>query len=625
MKSSLTALAGFVILAACGAPSSTTAPAGSEDILEAAPPTAEAIAAETAALNTWFEETFQDSVERSPQTKTFLGIKDADYGRWDDPSMANAERELELQRAAVEEMRETFDFELLDDQTQLSWRISEYQLQRAEANWPFRYHSYPFNQLFGAQSRIPAFLINQHQVASRDDAEAYISRLEGVDTYLGGIMEITEESARLGITPPAFVYDYVLADARNVISGYPFEGEPDTPSPLYDDFRNKVEGLVTNGAISEPERTALHVSASEALLDSVEPAYTDLIDMLERQKALATNDDGVWKLPDGDAYYASRLSAQTTTSMTADDIHELGLRETARIHDEMLAIMAAVEFEGTLLEFFDFMRTDEQFYLPNTDEGREQYINDAKAMIAVMEGRLPEVFNRFPQADMVVKAVEPFRERSAGKAFYQRPSADGSRPGVYYANLYRMEDMPTYQMEALAYHEGTPGHHMQIAIQQELEGIPSFRRFSGVTAYSEGWGLYSEYFPKEMGFYQDPYSDFGRLAMELWRAARLVVDTGLHDKQWTREEAVQWLLNNTPNPENDARKAIDRYIVLPGQATAYKIGMNKILELRAKAEAELGEAYDIRDFHDVVLKDGPVPLAILEENVDKWIAETLAS
>jgi len=363
---------------------------------------------------------------------------------------------------------------------------------------------------------------------------------------------------------------------------------------------------------------------NETSSTDVECRLTNLLpsEALEAHAEVATTEDGVWKLPDGKAYYETRLEARTTTDMSAEEIHQLGLSETERIHGEMREIMALVGFEGSLQEFFEFMRTDEQFYLPNTPEGRAEYIAGAEEIIAGMEARLTEVFNRFPEADMVVKAVEPFRERSAGKAFYQRPSADGSRPGTYYANLYRMEDMPTYQMEALAFHEGTPGHHMQIAIQQELDDVPSFRRFSGVTAYSEGWGLYSEYFPKEMGFYQDPFSDFGRLAMELWRAARLVVDTGLHDKQWTREEAVQWLLDNTPNPEGDAIKAIDRYIVMPGQATAYKIGMNKILELRARAESELGAAYDIRDFHDVVLANGPVPLSILEENVEAYIAAT---
>ena len=309
----------------------------------------------------------------------------------------------------------------------------------------------------------------------------------------------------------------------------------------------------------------------------------------------------------------------TTTDMTADEIHELGLAEVARIHDEMRAIMQQVEYDGTLQDFFEFTRTDEQFFKPNTDEGKAEYLAEATAMIDTMREALPTVFNTFPKAEMEVKAVEPFRERAAGKAFYQRPAPDGSRPGVYYANLYRMQDMPLYQMEALAYHEGIPGHHMQLAISQELTGIPKFRKYGSVTAYTEGWGLYSEFLPKEMGFYEDPYSDFGRLAMELWRAARLVVDTGLHAKQWTREEAIDYLLTNTPNPEGDARKAIERYIVMPAQATAYKIGMNKIIDLREDARTRLGDSFDIRDFHDVVLKDGPVPLQILEENVENWI------
>jgi len=223
-----------------------------------------------------------------------------------------------------------------------------------------------------------------------------------------------------------------------------------------------------------------------------------------------------------------------------------------------------------------------------------------------------------------VRAVEAFREKSAGKAFYSPPAPDGSRPGIYYANLYSMANMPTYQMEALAYHEGIPGHHMQLAISQELEGLPKFRKFGRYTAYTEGWGLYSEFLPKEMGFYEDPYSDFGRLAMELWRAARLVVDTGLHDKRWTRQEAIDYLMTNTPNPEGDAINAIQRYIVMPGQATAYKIGMLKIQDLREAAKIALGEDFNIREFHDVVLKDGPVPLAILEENVKAWVASKVS-
>ena len=620
MRKTATAIAALLMLTACGsAPSEPTSAPEPETVAEMSPE------AQTEAINAFFEETWNEAVARSPMTQTYLGIKGDNYGEWDDPSYSSAEEDLQFQRDAVAEMKERFDFDALDPQAQLSWRIAEYQLERSEADWPFWYYGYTFNQMFGVQSSIPAFLINQHRVASEEDADAYVERLHGILDYLGGHVENAEESARLGIMPPRFVYDYVISDAENVISGYPFTNSRETLSPLYEDFEGKVEALVTNGEIDGSQAASMKADAVEALLDSVGPAYANLIDVMEAQAAIATEDDGVWKLPDGAAFYETRLKARTTTDMTAAEIHDLGLAETERIHNEMRAIMEEVEFEGTLQDFFEFMRTDEQFYYPNTEEGKAQYLAEATALIEEMKTRLPEVFNRFPKADMIVKAVEPFREQSAGKAFYQRPSADGSRPGTYYANLYRMEDMPTYQMAALAYHEGIPGHHMQIAIQQELEGVPSFRRFSGVTAYSEGWGLYSEYLPKEMGFYEDPYSDFGRLAMELWRAARLVVDTGLHDKQWTREEAIQWLLENTPNPEGDARKAIDRYIVMPGQATAYKIGMLKILELREHARAELGEAFDIRAFHDVVLENGPVPLALLEENVEAYIAAAKAT
>ena len=575
---------------------------------------------ESEAINAFFEEKFDAAVARSPIFQTYLGIKD-DYGEWDDASMAFRKKELELQREAVAEMKRRFDFEKLDTQAKLSWRMAEYELERAEADWPFRYHGYTFNQMFGVHSQIPAFLINQHRIASQSDARAYIDRLIGIPDYLGENLKIARSSYQRGIQPPEFVYDYIISDAENLLAGYPFNDGKDNPSTLYADFAGKLDALVEKDELSQQRASEMLDLAGDVLRKEVGPAYRELIDAMKAHQATATTKDGVWKLPNGEAYYETRLEARTTTDMTAAEIHQLGLQETERIHAEMREIMGQVGFDGTLQEFFEFMRTDPQFYKPGTPEGRAQYLAEAKALIDTMRTRLPEVFNRFPKADMIVKRVEPFREKSAGKAFYQRPSPDGSRPGIYYANLYDMADMPTYQMEALAYHEGIPGHHMQLAIQQELEGIPSFRRFSGVTAYTEGWGLYSEYLPKEMGFYQDPYSDFGRLAMELWRAARLVVDTGLHDKQWTREEATQWLLDNTPNPEGDARKAIDRYIVMPGQATAYKIGLLKILQLREHARAELGDAFDIGAFHDVILKSGPLPLAILQEQVDAWIEE----
>ncbi len=607
-------LALLASVAACTSPALTATPGSAGAATEAAQ-------TESERLNAWFELKFTEGLARSPMRQTFLGIKDR-YGEWDDASDAFEIQELEIQRANLAEMKAMFDYSKLDPQTQLSWRLAEYQVQRAEAAFPYRHHNYVFDQMGGVQSAIPAFLINQHKVTSAADAEAYISRLNGIPAYLGQQVENARAAAGLGILPPAFVFDYVLSDARGVITGYPFgeaeEGAPD--SPLMADFRAKVTALADSRLVTPEQASDLTRRAAEALREAVGPAYEAAIAELSRQQSAATTDDGAWKLPDGSAYYNQRLAQMTTTDLTAEEIHQIGLNEVARIHGEMQAIMHQVGFEGSLQDFFEFMRTDPRFYKPDTEEGRAEYLAEAVEAIERMKGDLPALFNTFPKAEMIVKAVEPFREKSAGKAFYSRPAPDGSRPGIYYANLYSMADMPTYQLEALAFHEGIPGHHMQIAIAQELEGIPSFRRFGGYTAYSEGWGLYSELVPKELGYYSDPYSDFGRLAMEIWRAARLVVDTGLHDKRWTREQAVQYLMDNTPNPQGDCEKAIDRYIVMPGQATAYKIGMLKIVELRERARTALGNRFDIREFHDIVLKDGAVPLAILEENVDAWIA-----
>ncbi len=574
---------------------------------------------ETKRLNDFFQDQYEIFLSRSPMMKSYLGIKDEDYGKWDNPSLPFALENHQLQMAAYQKMITDFDFEKLDDSAQLSWRLAEFNAKQAERSLPYLDYSYSFNQMFGVQSQIPAFLINQHRITSQQDAEAYISRLNGIQDYLAEHIANAKRRFEKGIHPPEFVYDRVINAAQNVISGVPFSGDED--SPLLDDFKKKIAKL----DIEDEAKADLVTRAEAALGSSVGPAYTALIAEMKRQGASAGTDDGVWKLPDGANYYANRLRNMTTTTMSPDQIHDLGLREVARIHEEVRGIMRKVNFEGSLPEFMMFMRSDPQFYYDDTEEGRQRYLREATALIDTMRGRLDEIFITKPKAELIVKAVEPFREATAGKAFYQRPALDGSRPGTYYANLYRMKSMPTYQMEALAYHEGVPGHHMQLSIAQELQDIPMFRKMGGYTAYSEGWGLYSELIPKEMGFYTDPYSDFGRLAMELWRAARLVVDTGLHDKRWSRQQAIDYLVQNTPNSIDDSTNAIERYIVMPGQATAYKIGMLKIQELRARANAELGDKFDIRKFHDVVLAGGPVPLEVLETVVNDWIAETKAS
>jgi uncharacterized protein (DUF885 family) len=571
---------------------------------------------QSAAINQWFEDVWEAEVARSPEQQTFLGRK-TNYDKWDDPSEAAAEEEHRILMANLADMRARFDPEKLDANARLSYRLFEYEAARAEKFHPYRNHWYRFSHFRGPHSGAPAFLINQHRIDEVADAEAYIARLEGLRANFDAHRKVAEDQFARGIHPPKWSYEKMIETAKNVLIGAPFD-RSGKPSTILADFSDKIAKLDAPAAT----KTALKKRAEKALLTSVKPAYQDLIAMFERQMAAASNEDGASKLPDGDAYYDLQLERMTTTAMTADEIHDLGLREVARIHREMDAIREKVGFKGDLKAFFAYMRDDpeKRFTYPDTEEGRARYLTEATAMIDAMRGRLDELFITKPKADIVVKRVEPFREKSAGKAFYQRPAPDGSRPGVYYANLYEMAAMPTYQMEALAYHEGIPGHHMQIAIAQELQNVPSFRRFGGFTAYSEGWGLYSEWTAKELGFYADPYSDFGRLAMELWRAGRLVVDTGIHRKKWTRDQAIAWLIENTPNAEGDATSSIERYVVMPGQATAYKIGMLKIQQLRARAEKKLGRKFDVREFHDEVLKYGPVPLAILEENIDGWIA-----
>jgi uncharacterized protein (DUF885 family) len=614
----LLSTAAVALLASCGEGAKTSAPEGNTTASEAA--TGE-VQSQSEAINAWFEAEFERQVARSPMFQTFLGRR-TNYDKWDDASDEFARESHALELAALAEMRTAFELGDLDPQTQLSYRLAEYNTELADRRFPFRNHWYAFSQFRGPHSGVPSFLINQHRVNTVDDAEAYIARLASVDTYLGQHQKNAEDQFARGINPPKWAYPQMIATSQNIISGAPFD-DSEAPATLLADFTKKLDVLEA----SDEVKADLLARATEAMTTSVKPAYDALIAMFESQAVTATNDDGAWKLPDGGAYYALQLEAMTTTTMSPTQIHDLGLSEVARIHGEMNAIKDAVGFDGSLEEFFVYMRTDPdgKFTYPTTDEGRARYLKEATQIIDTMRDHLDGLFLTKPKAELIVKRVEPFREQAAGKAFYQRPAPDGSRPGTYYANLYNMADMPSYQMEALAYHEGIPGHHMQLAIAQELEGLPSFRKYGSVTAYTEGWGLYSEYIPKEMGFYADPYSDFGRLAMELWRAARLVVDSGLHDKKWTREEAIDYLITNTPNPEGDCIKAIERYIVMPGQATAYKIGMLKILELRHRAEAALGDNFDVRTFHDVVLKNGAVPLAILEENVDAWIAESEAS
>jgi len=561
-------------------------------------------AAETAPISELFAQYDAANLALSPISKSYRGIRDADYGRWDEVSDEADAREFALLQDAVADMRSRYELSELSDQDALSYRLFELLAERRASLYPFREYRFLFDHRRGAHTNIPAFLINIHRVDSQEDAFAYVERINGIGPQLDALIAESRERADNGIMPPDWVYPYVIADLESLI-------EAGEGNAVLIDLQEKLAPL----DIDDSFKVGIWAQAKDEWWDSVLPAFERLLIEMRRQQAIAPTDDGIWRLPEGEQYYAALLRSYTTTDLSADEIHNIGLREVERIHGEMRAIMAQVGFEGSLQDFFEFTRTDDQFFYTS----REEYVTDAQAAIDRLGERMPEFFGVLPTDPLTIKPVEAFRERSAGKAFYQRPAPDGSRPGTYYVNLYNLRDMSKNELEALAYHEGLPGHHLQLSIQTQLGDLPAFRRFGGVTAYSEGWGLYSEELGKDMGFYTDPYSDFGRLGMELWRACRLVVDTGIHSKRWTREEAIDYLATNTPNPQGDIVKAIERYITTPGQATAYMIGKLKIMELRERARGELGDDFDIRGFHDAILTSGPVPLSIMEENVMKWV------
>ena len=565
--------------------------------------------------NALYDELFMETLRDSPEYMTYMGMRER-YDEWDDYSQEAYDRWVARSENQLQQLQ-TMEPSQLEKSTGLSLTLYKQRLQNSLDDRQWRYHRYPVNQMRGMHAGIPSFLINQHLIANLEEARAYIARVNGTSQLLADVIVDLNIRADKGVLAPQFAFSHSIRDSQNIIVG--IDDNSGQENPLMTDFKSKIADL----EIAEDTKAELIAELDQALQQQMAPAYRKLIAVLEGLGERAGGNYGVWRLPNGEAYYNNRLKRITTTDLTAEQIHNLGLSEVARIQSEMREIMQTVGFEGDLQAFFEFMRTDDQFDYGDTPEGKAAYLADAKAVIDDMATRLDELFYTKPKAPLIVKAVEAFREKSAGRAFYQRAAPDGSRPGTYYANLSNMKDMRSYDLEALAYHEGIPGHHMQGSISQEQTGLPMFRRYGGYTAYSEGWGLYSEYIPKEMGLYADPYSDFGRLSMELWRACRLVVDTGLHYKRWTREEAIAYLSANTASDQAANIKAIERYMVMPGQATAYKIGMIKLLELREKARAALGDKFDIRGYHEVVLSNGAVPLSVLEDLVDDWVAETL--
>lgn len=566
-------------------------------------------------LHRFLDEVFERQVAASPMWESQLGRKTERQGQWDDFSDAAAQRRLQSRQADLARMQQQFDRDQLGAQARISYDLFAYETQRAVANHAFRDHFYVVDQFNGQLSELITLLKNNHAIDTLQDAEDYISRLRGLETVL---MEFTAQfnaRAASGVLPPAFAFPDVIADATAMASGAPIDDGKD--NAVFADFSAKLARL----ELPESDKARLLDAAAAALKGPYQRGFTGLLDALKRLQGTARHNHGVWSLPRGDAFYANRVAQHTTLAISADEVHRIGLAEIERLHNAMHEIMKQVEFDGDLQAFFEFVRKDPNNYYADSDAGRAAFLSDARKLVADIQQVAGRYFNRLPKAGLEVRRVEPWRENSVSIAFYNSPSQDGQRPGIYYANLADMASVQKYVFTAITYHESVPGHHFQIALAQEMDDLPLFRRFGGHGAYVEGWALYGEKLAKEMGFYAEPLHDFGRLQNELWRAVRLVVDTGIHAKRWTRQQAIDYFRANTPLSEGNIVTEVERFFVNPGQALSYKMGMNQILALRQRAQDALGDDFDIRAFHDVMLGSGSVPLPMLEQLLDAYLAE----
>lgn len=564
------------------------------------------------ALRSFLDAGFDKEVALSPQTEAELGIA-RDQDRLDDKSNAARLRFVELLEAQRDEMRRRFPASALGPEGQLNASLFEAKVERARTAYAWRNHG-PFS-IDGGAGESATFLVSRHQIGSVADAENYIARLRDIERVLDQLAERLDSQRKLGITPTARQIDRLIRPLQPYTAGAPFEQGPD--GVLLADFKSKIAAL----KLPAQQQADLTARATAALLTEARRGRDRFSAAVHAMAARSRSSDGVWSLPNGDAYYAAALRHWNTTDMTADEIHQLGLSEVERIKGEMNKVLRQVGFNGSLSSFFEMIRTDPRFHYSNDDAGRAQYLSDARRDLDAALAASPRFFRTMPKATIEVRAVEKWRE-TAPTAYYDPVAHDGTRPGVLYINLVDLTQAQKVQVAAIVHHEGVPGHHFQIALAQERTDLPKFRRFEiGYGAYIEGWALYAEHLADEMGLYDDPYSRFGMLSLEIWRACRLVVDTGIHAKRWTRDQAIAYLDANSSMSHLDIEKEVDRYIALPGQATAYTIGQVRILNLRAHAEQALGARFDIRDFHNAVLRNGALPLNLLQAQVKDWVAD----
>ena len=569
-------------------------------------------------IDWFFERVLIELALDDPQLLSQVGVLDAVGIRGHNARLTDGSEARELAlfakaRRDLETLRR-YDRERLEGQRALSHDILESFLETALEMKRWRHHSYPMNQLFGIQNGLPTFMANIHRVEDRKGAEHYLARLAQFDRRLDQALESVQRRAAHGVLPPTFVVERVLEEMRG------FVGVPPRENILFTALDGHLESLEAEGRISAAKRQQLGQRAEAKIIGTVYPVYGRLIGYYEEILPQTAGNHGVWALPDGEAFYAFAVRLMTTTDLSPGEIHHIGLAEVARIGAEMDAILRAEGYqEGTLGERIMQLKADPAQLYEDSAEGRAQIIADYQAIIDEIEAGLGDAFDIRPSVGVRVERVPEFREGGSALAYYQPPSLDGARPGVFYINLREMSELPRFGMRTLAYHEAIPGHHFQIAIAQELKGLPFFRRMLPLPAYAEGWALYAEQLAWELGFLEDPLDNLGRLQAEMFRAVRLVVDTGLHYKRWTREQAIEYMLAHTGMGEFEVTAEIERYLVMPAQALSYKLGMNRILALRERAQQALGEDFTLAGFHNVVLTHGALPLDMLEVVVDDWI------
>ncbi len=574
-----------------------------------------------------FKQFYQFQLDSSPVLRSTLAIPG--QFEWDDISPL-AEQQYIEQIQLFRQQLITLEQDALGEDLRLSYELLLHHIEQVLLFTPFEHHGYALSQMGGWHTRVPNILINYQNIDTIQGAHDYIERIKGVRHLFTDLINRLEQAEAAGIMAPKFVYPYVINAAQNVISGAPFDKEND--SPIWADFNKKIKQL----DLFEKSEHVLLKKADYAMKRSLLPAYRDLIEFLQQQEKRAPQWQATSDLPRGNEYYQLLLQSHTTTELSADHIHQLGLSEVDRIQTAIRQLMPSLNYPPALAvnpdgskvdlddinlqDFFTWMENRAERFEQNP-QGEKDFIAYQRDKVSAMSMRLHQSFSVLPKTPIVVKAVAKYRQPSAPIAFYEQPALDGSRPGFYYVNPARQHDLPKYRLAALAYHEALPGHHMQIALARENDSIAQFRRLLGFTAYSEGWALYAEKLADEMGGYTSNEERYGQLIMELWRSVRLVLDTGLHAKGWSQLQALDYRLANTPFSKQDSVHAIERYMVMPGQATSYKIGALRIEDLRKKSEKRLGRQFSLAEFHQVILGKGALPLDILEQQVDEWLAQ----